>query len=388
MKSQPARSRYLTSLNATWSFAGKGATALALALCLGVGAYAQQDQQDPKKQQDQQQQGDQIGPQQDQQQGQQPDQQSDQPQATQDSQRPTYASQDADKPPYSRDQNTSPRRQGRMNQDRQAPNGTGGPGVPRGSYPSYQSRGQRQALPETLTIPAGSILRVRVNDYLSSDKNQIGDQFTAELDQPIVVNGWVVARRGETLVGQVKSAKKAGRVKGTSELDLELTDLSVVGGQQLPILTQLWKGTGGTSHGADAATIVGGTGLGAAIGAAADWGTGAAIGAGAGAVAGIATVLLTRGRPTIVQPEMELSFRLEDAVSVDTTQSQQAFLPVTQRDYENGHGDYRRPRLAAGYPYPYYPYYPYGYYGPYWYPGVVVYGGGWWGPRFRGGFRR
>jgi hypothetical protein len=65
-----------------------------------------------------------------------------------------------------------------------------------------------------LTVPAGTILQVRINEFLSSDKNQIGDQFTAVLDQPIVVNGWVVARRGQVLTGQVKEAKKAGRVKG------------------------------------------------------------------------------------------------------------------------------------------------------------------------------
>ena len=385
MTSQPMNSRYITKWNATWSFVGKGAAVVALALCLGAGVYAQQSQQqDPKQQQDQQPQDQQMGPQQDQRQDQQ-GQPSNQPQAQP---KPPWASQDADKPPYSRDRNLAsqppaPPAQPRMNQARP------GTSAQSGSYQT-QSRTQPQPLPDTLTIPAGTILRVRMNDYLSSDKNQVGDRFTAELEQPIVVNGWVVARPGETLVGQVKSAKKAGRVKGTSELDLELTDLSVVDGQQLPVLTQLWKGSGGTSHGADAGTIAGGTALGAAIGAAADWGTGAAIGAGAGAVAGIATVLLTRGRPTILEPETELTFRLEDPVRVDTTQSQQAFLPVTQRDYQAG-GNYPRPRVAAGYPYPY-PYYPYGYYGPYWYPGFVGIYGGWWGPRYghywRGGFHR
>jgi hypothetical protein len=382
MRNQPAGLQDNTKLNARWNFVGKGAAAVALALCLGSGAYAQQGQQNQNQQDQQQQQDEQMGPQQDQQQGQQgqPSDQQQAPPAQDAKTKPTYAPQDADKPPYSHDQNTPQRpRQPQMNQGRPAPATPSAPSAPNRPY-------QSQALPDTLTIPAGTILRVRMNDYLSSDKNQIGDRFTAELLQPLVVNGWVVATRGETLVGQVKSAKKAGRVKGTSELDLELTDLSVVDGRQLPILTQLWKGSGGTSHGADAATIAGGTGLGAAIGAAADWGTGAAIGAGAGAVAGIATVLLTRGRPTIVEPEMELTFRLDDPVTVDTTQSQQAFLPVTQRDYQSN-GDHRRPRLAEGYPYPY-PYYPYGYYGPYWYPGFVgIYGGGWWGPRYYGGWR-
>ena len=74
----------------------------------------------------------------------------------------------------------------------------------------------------------------------------------------------------------------------------------------------MWKGSGGTTHGNDAAAIGGTTALGAVIGSAADWGRGAAIGAGAGAAAGIGAVLLTRGRPTEILPETPLTFRLVD----------------------------------------------------------------------------
>src|SRR5216684_6388971 len=285
-----------------------------------------------------------------------------QEQQTQDTQpKPTYAPQDADKPPYSHDQPA--------------------PAAP---------RPQAQSLPGTLTVPAGTILSIRINEYLSSDRNRIGDQFTAVLENPIVVNGWVVARRGQTLLGQVKEARKAGRVKGTSELGIELTDMTVVDGRQLPIYTELWKGSGGTSHGQDAATIATTTGLGALIGAAADWGTGAAIGAGAGAAAGIGAVLLTRGRPTILEPESQLSFQLVDPFTIDTTQSQQAFLPVTQQDFDGGRMELRGHHVAGGYPGPGPVYYPCGYYGAcYAYPGFVGFYGGW-GPGLYGrrGYRR
>src|SRR5258708_24146069 len=174
-----------------------------------------------------------------------------QEQQTQDTQpKPTYAPQDPDKPPYSHDQPA--------------------PAAP---------RPQAQSVPGTLTVPAETILSIRINEYLSSDRNRIGDQFTAVLENPIVVNGWVVARRGQTLLGQVKEARKAGRVKGTSELGIELTDMTVVDGRQVPIYTELWKGAAGTSQGQDAATIATTTGLAALIGAAAGCGTVAAIGA-------------------------------------------------------------------------------------------------------------
>ena len=241
--------------------------------------------------------------------------------------------------------------------------------------------------PALLTIPAGTILIMRLNEPLSSDRNQVGDQFSGVLEQPIVVSGWVVARRGQIVMGQVKSVQKAGRVKGVSQLGVELTDLTLVNGEQAPILTELWKGSGGTSHGADAATIGGSTALGAIIGSAADWGRGAAIGAGAGAAAGIGAVLLTRGRPTILEPESQLSFRLVDPVKVDTSHSQQAFLPVSQEDFGGGRGYRPRLRSGAGYYGGYGPYAPCGYYYPCYYgPGYVgVYSGfGWWGPGYYG----
>src|SRR6266403_3195335 len=328
---------------------------LSRAVCVGASARARQEQEQGQ----QEQQGE---PQQPQQQGQQDDGQQDQgpePKA-----RPANTPQDADRPPYSRDREmqNAPRRK-----DQPAQEG-----------PRAQTS---QAVPETLMVPAGTIVMVRINEFLSSDRNQVGDQFTAELEQPIVVNGWVVARRGQMVTGQVMAAQKAGRVKGVSQLGVELTDLTVVDGRQLPVLTELWKGSGGTSHGQDAGAIATTTGLGAAIGAAADWGRGAAIGAGAGAAAGIAAVLLTRGRPTILEPETQLSFRLMDPVRVETGQAQQAFLPVTQEDYQGRRFERRGPRQVAGG----YPAYPCGYYSPcyaypgYFYPGYVGFYGGYYG---------
>jgi hypothetical protein len=287
----------------------------------------------------------------------------------------------------------------------QNPNGDAGPQQRnRRPYPRRQVVGD---VPGTITIPAGKVIFIRLNEPLSSDHSHAGEGFTATLDQPIVVNGWVVARRGETVVGTVTSAKKAGRVKGVSQLGLELTDLTVVDGQQLPLATELWNGSAGTSHGADAATIAGTTGVGTIIGAAASGGEGAGIGAGAGAVAGIAAVLLTRGKPTVLGPEARLSFRIQEPVVISTENSRQAFQQVGSDEYNAGRSPRQRQNgYAGGYPVayppyyagcspywgcgPYYPYYGYGFYGP----SVGIFYGGYWGGGFghhgfgHGGFHR
>ncbi len=256
-----------------------------------------------------------------------------------------------------------------------------------------------------LAIPAGTYLTVRINEALSSDRNQEGDLFSATLVKPVIVNGVVVAQRGQTVGGRVAEAKKAGRVSGVSRLKLELTGLTVADGQEVPIQSQLMTKNGETSQGRDAAAIAGTTAFGAAVGAAAAWGTGAAIGAGAGLVASTIGVLVTRGRPTILYPETELTFQTSAPVTVDTEHSPQSFRVANSSDYSEGApsapslryaqrdpycGPYGcpGPYSAYGSPYPYpYPYY--AYYGPYYYPYPFFWGpsfGFFYGRGFYGGF--
>jgi hypothetical protein len=245
------------------------------------------------------------------------------------------------------------------------------------------------AIPPQLTIKPGTFVTVRIDQPLSSDRNQQGDTFSATLARPVVVDGVVVAERGQSLSGRVVEAQKAGRVQGVSQLAVQLTDLSLVDGQRLPIQTQLVSRSGPTSEGRDASAIASTTIAGAAIGAAADWGRGAAIGAGVGAAAGIVGVLLTRGRETVIFPESLLTFRIEAPVTISTERAPQVFRWVEREDYDRPNELQPRPapvRAGCG-PYgcPPPPYYYGGPWSPYYYgPGIGFY----YGPRFfyGGGF--
>jgi hypothetical protein len=261
--------------------------------------------------------------------------------------------------------------------------GSGDPGpaaAPQAPYPAGPSG------PSEVTVPAGTWISIRVNQVLSSDHNQPGDAFMGTLAQPIIANGLVIARRGQTVAGVVAVAEKAGRVKGTSRLGLELTEISLVDGRQMPVRSRLMEYSGGTSMGRDAAAIGTTTAVGAAIGAVADGGFGAGMGAIAGAAASTIGVLATRGRATEVYPEAPLTFRLEAPLTV----SAGAFPPVGPQDYEQGNLAQRRPTMR-GAPPPYYGGYGYGYpypyyYSPYYYgygPSFFFYGG-----RGYRGFRR
>jgi hypothetical protein len=245
-------------------------------------------------------------------------------------------------------------------------------------------------VPARMTIPAGTFVTVRVDQFLSSDKNQAGDGFSATLSRPLVADGFVIARRGQTLGGQVTEAQKAGRVKGVSRLAVQLIALTLVDGQQVPIETELDNLKGPTSNGRDAAAMGGTTITGAAIGAAAGGGVGAGIGAGAGFLVSTIGVLVTRGRPTVIYPESRLTFRLAKAVTFSTDRAPQAFVAVNTPGYDQpsrAQGPPLAYQSSCGYsgcpaPAPYY--YPPAYYPYYWGPSFSF----WYGPGFYGGYGR
>jgi len=262
---------------------------------------------------------------------------------------------------------------------------------PQGNYPPtngpQSNYPQNQAVPSRVRLQAGTFVTVRIDQMLSSDKNQVGDGFSATLTRPLVADGVVVAQRGQLIGGRVSEVQKAGRVKGVSRLGVQLTDLTLVDGQQVPIETGLANLTGPTSKGRDAAAITGTTITGAAIGAAADLGPGAAIGAGAGLIAGTVGVLLTRGRPTVIYPESLLTFRLDEPVTISTDRAPQAFHYVGAAGYSGAPAGQNSPPPRAGWnclgygwppPYPAPPYYYYPYYPYPWTVGVGL----WWGPGF------
>ena len=248
-------------------------------------------------------------------------------------------------------------------------------GAPAPSYaPGYA--------PSQATLPAGTFVVVRINEKLSSDHNQPGDFFTATLERPLIANGLVIAEPGQNVAGRVSEALNADRGRGTSRLGLELTELSLVDGQQVPIRTQLMEYQRGNSDGRDVGVVAGTTAAGAAIGAVAGGGVGAGIGAIGGAVAGAIGVMATRAHSTEIHPEAILTFRTVDPVAIAMNQSGGAFQPVRQQDYQT-QAQQPQPRQRAIAP-PGPGYYG-GYYGGYYPYDPFFYGYGY-GPYFGGGF--
>jgi len=166
-----------------------------------------------------------------------------------------------------------------------------------------------------ITIPAGQPMLVRMIDGVDSSKNHVGDIFHASLETDLVIGGSVVARKGTDVYGRLANAQEAGHIKGSSELQLELTRM-VVNGQDYPVVSSDYT-LRGKGRGANTAEKVGGgAAVGAIIGAIAGGGKGAAIGAGVGAGAGGAVQVFTRGQQVKVPSETLLEFRLQQPVTI------------------------------------------------------------------------
>lgn len=174
----------------------------------------------------------------------------------------------------------------------------------------------KQREPQSVTIAAGTQIAVRLAETISSETIKTGDAFHATLADPIILNGFVIAEKGARVTGRVVDSTRAGRVKGTAALTLELVDFASTDGQRVEVKTETFTREGPTSKGSDAAKVGAGAAVGAALGAIFGGGKGAAIGAASGAGAGAGTVALTRGKPAVLEVETRIPFQLKSSVTI------------------------------------------------------------------------
>jgi hypothetical protein len=170
--------------------------------------------------------------------------------------------------------------------------------------------------PPSVTIAAGTPIKIRTGTTLSTKDTRSGETFTGTLAEPLAIEGQVVAPRGTQVSGKVVNSDPGGRVKGLATISVRLTQLRV-GDRNVNIETGTVTRQAHATKRKDAAKVGIGAGIGAAIGAIAGGGQGAAIGAGAGGAAGTGLVLATHGDPAIIGAESVLTFKLTAPVTVE-----------------------------------------------------------------------
>ena len=183
------------------------------------------------------------------------------------------------------------------------------------SAPSSSAARTAAQSKKKVTVPAGTRILIRTIDPIDTTKQKPGYRFTASLEANLQADDVVVAPRGTTVYGRLAEASSAGRMSGSSQLTLELTDI-MVNDTTYPVLTSTYQIKGKGEGKKTAGKILGGAGLGALIGGIAGGGTGAAIGALAGAAGGTAVAASKKGEQLQIPSESLIEFTLEQPASL------------------------------------------------------------------------
>lgn len=190
---------------------------------------------------------------------------------------------------------------------------------PNGEHNSEGHNGEQPAPPpppRVYTIKEGTNITISTAKTLSTKLDKPGDYFEASLAKPITDGDWVIAKRGALVEGEVVKSDPGGRVSGVASMTIKLRSLQLADGRKIPLSTNSYSKQAKSTKKKDAAKIGIGAGLGAAIGAIAGGGKGAAIGAAAGGGAGGGYVLATRGDPAEISGESELTFQIQEPITV------------------------------------------------------------------------
>jgi hypothetical protein len=168
-----------------------------------------------------------------------------------------------------------------------------------------------------VTIPAGTLLRLRLQNRVASNASRVEDPVTATLAQTVHVDGSAVLPAGSTAHGYVTTASPGGRVKGRARVGVRFNSItSASDDERYRMTTSSWVAVARATKRNDALKIGAPAAGGAVIGALLGGKKGAGIGALVGGGAGTAVVLTTRGKQIAVRPGALLAVRLAAPLTV------------------------------------------------------------------------
>jgi hypothetical protein len=172
-----------------------------------------------------------------------------------------------------------------------------------------------------ITVPAGTILHLRIDRSFGSDISRLEDPVSATLTRSVIVGGHTVLREGSLASGYVSQATRPGKVKGRGRVAVRFTRITPAGqDERYAMQTRQWVGVAPATKKKDALTIGLPAAGGAAVGGIVGGKKGAGIGALAGGGAGTAVVLTTRGKDVRVGRGALLSVRLTAPLTVAVEQ--------------------------------------------------------------------
>ncbi len=165
-----------------------------------------------------------------------------------------------------------------------------------------------------VTVPAGTLIHVRLTSSYSSASSRIEDRIGGTLAAPVRIDGVDAIPAGSHVSGVVSSAVRPGKVKGRGVIGVRLTEVTAHGDRYS--LSASYTRVAPSTRKQDVAKIalpaVGGAILGGLIGGK----KGALIGTAVGGGAGTAVVLTTRGKDAYLGSGSVISVTLRQPLRV------------------------------------------------------------------------
>ncbi len=166
-------------------------------------------------------------------------------------------------------------------------------------------------------LPAGTRIRVQMDNEISSKVSSVNDTFTSVVSEPVKVRDVVVLPIGAIIDGRITSVKRAGTGKKDGSLTLAFEMLRFENGERRDINAILVNSLSVKSPPTkDILTVLGTAGIGAIIGGVSKSGTGAGIGAAAGTGIGLGVILLRKGKNVRIKAREEFEIELTEKVTL------------------------------------------------------------------------
>ena len=160
-------------------------------------------------------------------------------------------------------------------------------------------------------LPAGTKIRVRMDNEINSKVSSVNDTFTTVISEPVKLRDAVVLPIGVIINGRILQVKRASTGKKNGSLTLSFEMLRFENGDRREIagilVNQLSVKSSSTT---DILTVVGAAGIGAIFGGVSKSGNGALIGAAVGTGAGAGVVFLRKGKDVRIKADEEFEIEL------------------------------------------------------------------------------
>lgn len=171
--------------------------------------------------------------------------------------------------------------------------------------------------PDFHGLPAGSEIKVRMDNEISSKSSSVNDTFTVTVSEPVEIDGIVVLPIGTVIEGRVTKVRpaSAGRTDGVLEVVFETLFIDAERKRDIEGLIER-DAAEEESDAGDILIALGSTAAGGILGSAVGGGKGALIGAGVGAGGGLGAVLLKKGSEARIRENEEFRVRLTRRVSL------------------------------------------------------------------------